>query len=66
MRRNTHTDTHQLPLLGGQGGGREEGYRKGLVDRVGATEGVVEAVDVLEAFVPLLIDALILWGLVEH
>lgn len=53
--------THQLPLLGGQGGGRQ-----GLVHRVGAAEGVVEAVHFLEALVALLVDALALWCLVEH
>lgn len=36
------------------------------MDRVGAAEGVVEAVDLLEALVALLIDALTLWHLVEH
>jgi len=36
------------------------------VDRVGAAEGVVEAVDLLEALVALLVDALTLGHLVEH
>lgn len=36
------------------------------MDRVSAAEGVVEAVDLLEALVALLVDALALWHLVEH
>lgn len=35
------------------------------MDRVRAAEGVVEAVDLLKALVPLLVDALALWHLVE-
>lgn len=35
------------------------------MDRVGAAEGVVEAVHLLEALVALLVDALALWHLVE-
>lgn len=36
------------------------------MDRVGAAEGVVEAVDLLEALVALLVDAFALWHLVEN
>lgn len=36
------------------------------MDRVGAAEGVVDAVDLLEALVALLVDALALRHLVEH
>lgn len=36
------------------------------MDRVGAAEGVVEAVDFLETLVALLVDALALRHLVEH
>lgn len=50
-----------MPLFGGQ---RRRLQR--LVDRVGAAERVVEAVDVLEALVALLVDALALGHLVEH
>lgn len=35
------------------------------MDRVGAAEGVVEAVHLLKALVALLVDALALWHLVE-
>lgn len=53
--------SYQLTLFGRQ--------RRGLqrfVDRVGAAEGVVEAVHLLEALVALLVDALALWHLVEY
>lgn len=53
--------SYQLPLFGGQ---RRRLQR--LVDRVGAAERVVEAVDLLKALVSLLVDALALWHLVEH
>lgn len=53
--------SYQLPLFGRQSGGQH-----GLVHRVGAAEGVVEAVHLLEALVALLVDALALRHLVEH
>lgn len=52
---------YQLPLFRGQ---RWRLHR--LVDRVCAAERVVEAVDLLKALVPLLVDALTLRHLVEH
>lgn len=52
---------YQLPLFRGQ---RWRLYR--LVDRIRAAERVIEAVDLLKALVPLLVDALALWHLVEH
>lgn len=52
---------YQLPLFWGQ---RWRLYR--LVDRIRAAERVIEAVDLLKALVPLLVDALALWHLVEH
>lgn len=52
---------YQLPLFRGQ---RWRLHR--LVNRVGAAERVIEAVDLLKALVSLLVDALALWHLVEH
>lgn len=51
---------YQLPLLGREGGGRRQ------VLRVGAAEGVVEAVHLHEQLVLLLVDVLVLRRLVEH
>lgn len=51
---------YQLPLLGGQGGGRRQ-----LVRGLGA-ERVVEAVHLHEELVLLLVDVLVLRRLVEH
>lgn len=53
--------SYQLSLFG-----RQCRRLQRLVDRVGAAEGVVEAVDLLEALVALLVDALALRHLVEH
>lgn len=36
------------------------------MDWISAAERVIEAVDLLKALVPLLVDALALWHLVEH
>lgn len=61
---HTRTDrgvSYQLPLFWGQCWGLHW-----LVDRVSAAERVIEAVDLLEALVTLLVDALALWHLVEH
>lgn len=55
------TFPYQLPLFRGQ---RWRLY--GLVDRIRAAERVIEAVDLLKAFVPLLVDTLALWHLIEH
>lgn len=52
---------YQLPLFRGQRWGLHR-----LVNRVGAAERVVEAIDFLKALVSLLVDALALWHLVEH
>lgn len=52
--------SYQLPLFG-----RQRWRLQRLVDRVGAAEGVVEAVHLLEALVALLVDALALRHLVE-
>lgn len=52
--------SYQLSLFG-----RQCWRLQRLVDRVGAAEGVVEAVDLLEALVALLVDALALRHLVE-
>lgn len=61
---HTRTDkwvSYQLPLFWGQCRGQHR-----LMDRVSAAEGVVESVDLLEALVTLLVDALTLGHLVEH
>lgn len=52
---------YQLPLLGGQGGGRRQ-----LLRGVPTAEGVVEAVHLHQVLVLLLVDVLVLRRLVEH
>lgn len=53
--------TYQLPLLGGQGGGRGE-----IVCGVAGAEGVVEAIHLHEKLVLLLVHVFLLRRLVEH